>query len=327
MDDKSSESKPDARADKESPEKTFPIEISVDDLSYLLDRLVIIGWVLTTPLWLAGYYSSTLWISYGLALLTLLDVILHFSRFHIYQRSVTWLVFILIALVGYFETRTWSFTFQSNQQVARENETHGWLVPADDPMPAKNPCEHFTGSAVPQDARVPHDALFFHFGPLVYWYEQNEVIQRKILIAIRGNPLLAFSKNGDKLVINGDVLDANGEVVAVIDRDNEFHLVGGKYAYSERPDLSTLRVVGLKKQELLYIRFANANTIVLRGIFPIPDKSKMPEPFSTETFDITVPYPARSVVISDAGVFIGPHVIGANCTHSFPENGILNLGQ
>jgi hypothetical protein len=193
-------------------------------------------------------------------------------------------------------------------------------------MPAKNPCELFTGSAVPQDARVPQDALFIHVGPLVYWYRRDEVIQHKTVIAIRGDPLLAFSKKGDELAISGHVLNANGEVVAVIDRNNEFHLVGGKFAYSERPDLSTLRVVELKKQELLYIRFANANTIILRGIFPIPDKSKMPEPFLNEDFDITIPIPSGIVTISEAEIRAGPHTIEATCTHS-SDVGILNLGE
>jgi acyl CoA:acetate/3-ketoacid CoA transferase len=60
--------------------------------------------------------------------------------------------------------------------------------------------------------------------------------------------------------------------VAHIDH-NEVRLVQGEYAYVVRDesDPSTVKIVGRKGEELLYFRFANPTTVILRGTFPFSD--------------------------------------------------------
>jgi hypothetical protein len=255
MDDKSSESKTDAQAKNEFRQKTFTIDISVDDLSYLLDRLVIIGWVLTTPLWLAGYYGSTLWISYGLALLTLFDVTLHF---HVYKRSVTWMVLILVAWIGYVETRTWGATFQTNQQAAQETETHGWLLPAKDPTPP-NGCSRIL-------TVLPHDELVLLMGGAGVHTARND---KFTVLQVGGCSLLSMQRATEGIAFDADIFNEDGKLVAHIEK-NEFNLSSGKYSYARRPDRSTLIVYDEQGQEALWVRYLNPTTVQIRGVFTCP---------------------------------------------------------
>jgi hypothetical protein len=185
-----------------------------------------------------------------------------------------------------------------------ETESHFWLVPANDPDPSGNPCAGFIGSA------VPRDAIFLHIGPLVYWIAADEIVRSHVLIAIRHVPLLLFNRQGSKVSISGDVLDSAGFLVADIER-NEVHLVQGEYAFPKRPDGSTIEVIGRKREELLYLRFANPTTIRLRGTFPIPNS----------------PAGTPPVVITDSAIENGGIAFGSTCTHSNPKTGTINFGD
>jgi hypothetical protein len=186
-----------------------------------------------------------------------------------------------------------------------ETETHFWLVPAGDPLTSDNPCAEWVSKGA-----VPSDAIFLFVGPIVYWIGHDETVHDRVLISIRTRPLLSFSREGGQISISGDLFDQAGNVVANINH-NEVHLVPGEYAYAERSesDPSTVKIIGRRKEELLYFRFANPTTIRLRGRFPIPN-SPPGTPLAT---------------ITDSEIQMDGLHFGSTCTHSNNETGTFDL--
>jgi hypothetical protein len=229
--------------------------LSVDDASYILDRIVVVGWVLTTPLWLAGYYRSTLWISYGLALLTVFDIVLHFRA---YKSSLVWLVLVLLGWVGFIHTRTWNASFETSQRIAQETETHGWLVPPNETLD-RYPCKGVSGSNALTILLGRHG-----IGASVPITDDRRDI---CVLAIAGCGEVVSMKHGsDGLMFNVTVRNKAGQIVAQV-KDNEFHLVQNEISYAEHSDPSTLTVNDPYGNEVFYAHYLNPQLVELRGIF------------------------------------------------------------
>jgi hypothetical protein len=238
-----------------SPSNRFPIRLSVDDISYLLDRLVIIGWVFTTPLWIAEYYRSAIWIAYVLALLSILDIVLHFKA---YAYSASWLLLFVVACAGYLQTDHWSTVLDQTERTARETETHFWLIPANDSSPP-NGCLA-AGSAVSQISN-----------PLFIFLDDNIVFTAKVhhlgIVRYSDCMLLSATIDPQGLLIDGDIYNSAGNLTVHIDR-NEINLTSGEFAYRKRSeDGSALEVYDEQNRRLLYVRYVNLTTIEVLGEF------------------------------------------------------------
>jgi hypothetical protein len=137
-------------------------------------------------------------------------------------------------------------------------ETHGWLTPGDDPTP-------------PNDCPKPaSDEILFLAGNEGIVVGRDETYKISVVQCGSRGDLLRVNYTPDGLLVDADVFASNGDLVARI-KNNEFHLVTGKYSYSDRPDLHTLVVHDRQGQrDLLSVSYPNPSTIEVRGIFFCP---------------------------------------------------------
>jgi hypothetical protein len=187
-----------------------------------------------------------------------------------------------------------------------ETETHGWLIPANDPNPALGICEG------------PKDALRIFFGSNIYW----TTLQDAIVITLHRHPMLTIHRTKKGLQIDADIFNSSGEGVVHIER-NEFHLIKGEhevsYAESRETDRSTLLVRGPQFQEVLFIHYLNPRALRVRGIFYAPNFSNGIAATETETRWI------------DPNGVTNKSILGHNCLgsiHPLLDNlGLLNFGM
>jgi hypothetical protein len=141
----------------------------------------------------------------------------------------------------------------------QETETHGWLVPANDPMP-KNECSRLSP--------LPAGSLLLAIaGGGAYITTRTT----KFLVIKLGDCRLLWMQRGPQgLLIDADIFNPSGDLIARI-RDNEFQLAFGQYSYVERTDASTLIVYDRGGKELLWLRYSNPNVVQLRGVFSCPN--------------------------------------------------------
>jgi len=283
MDDESPQIATSTQLDQKGPGPSVDKALAADDVSYILDRIVVVGWVLTTPLWLAGYYYSTIWISYGLAFLTIVDVLIHFN---FYRRSVAWLILVIVAWIGFIQTRHWSDYYR---RTAQETGSHGWLVPADDPVSSRNAC-HVAPTA--QETAI----VFGDSVAIAKDWDKRHGKPLAILSLGMCPSLLSLNETPDGLSVDADVFATDGNL-AVRVRQNEFNIVEREISYPQRKDRSTLAVYDVKGNELFWLRYANPNTIDIRGTFTCPSGGQ--------------------VKITDSGTFFGPNTRGmqSTCIH------------
>ncbi len=140
-----------------------------------------------------------------------------------------------------------------------ETETHGWLIPASDSTPP-NPC----GTETPKSGGVVvilgRQAAATVNAPLP--------IDQSVGVLKLGNcQLLSMTRRAEGLTISASVFDPeNGKLIARI-INGEFHLVSNEISYPSRPDPSTLSVNDQYGKEVLYVRYVNANAVLVRGCF------------------------------------------------------------
>jgi hypothetical protein len=135
-----------------------------------------------------------------------------------------------------------------------ETETHGWLIPGHEPTPA-NACDRVQQS-------MPAAALLVLFGGTAFW-SSTDVIR----VVVGDCTIVEIERTSKGILIVSDVFTEDGKLVAHI-KKNEFHLVPGQMSYPERSqDRSTLTVYDIKGHEIFYVRYTNAHTVVVRGVF------------------------------------------------------------
>lgn len=141
-----------------------------------------------------------------------------------------------------------------------ETETHGELLPAQDPNPP-NPC----GEAPPQNA------LILFLGNSVAYATAFPYA----VITLGDEVVLSISKNENGLSITAKIRSADGRIVAGIIK-NEFRINPNNYWYMERPDRHTLIVHDQLGRTVLNIRYLNQSTVKILGIFDYPNTPRAP---------------------------------------------------
>jgi hypothetical protein len=132
-----------------------------------------------------------------------------------------------------------------------ETDTHGWLIPANDPTPP-NAC-----------GTIPSDALVVIAGSNAVWTQRSELIA--FLFGHCGGPHIEWKSNG--LRVTQDVFAENGKLVARIEND-EFHLVSREISYAQRSDdRSELSVFDPEGNQAFHIRFVNPHAVQITGVF------------------------------------------------------------
>ena len=151
-----------------------------------------------------------------------------------------------------------------------ETETHGWLMPADDPS-AETDCPNHPwgfGANVEVANRTLTVALG-HTGAVIPSYGRlydAKLPTKHVIISVGRCDAFAIDRQGSGLLIDADIFDKNGNLTARI-QSNEFHLVPAQYSYMERPDRSTLVVYDKEGAELFWVRFLNPRSVKIRGRF------------------------------------------------------------
>jgi hypothetical protein len=222
-----------------------------ENIEYILDRLFLLLSFVDGVLVVGGLYSAAVWLAVPTILIGIGDVILHFK---FYADLLAWCGFlvcaaILVALCSYFNR-----LIERQHQEAQETETHGWLIPSNDPTPP---------IACIDSLQPPPEALIFLLGGNVIWTLQKNFSP----VRIGDCTTLNVVKSDHGLLVSGDIFAEDGKLVAHV-RNNEFKLASSEVSYTERTDdLSTLIVHDPAGQEVLYVRYMNPQMIDIRGRF------------------------------------------------------------
>jgi hypothetical protein len=130
-----------------------------------------------------------------------------------------------------------------------ETETHGWLLPANDPTPTSY-CGEMGGLTViaGQNAFV------------------STMSGKFVALIVDSCPVLCVDRGESGVQIDADVFDDQGNLSARVE-NNEFHLIPGQVSYQKRPDRSTLIAYDRQGKELLRIRYLNPKVLQIRGVF------------------------------------------------------------
>ena len=79
--------------------------------------------------------------------------------------------------------------------------------------------------------------------------------------------LLSLEWVGGSFLINGKLLGSDRKPIALFQENNIYTYDSEQAGLVERPDPATLRMVDANGDELLYIRYANTRSLILRGKF------------------------------------------------------------
>jgi hypothetical protein len=145
-----------------------------------------------------------------------------------------------------------------------ETEIHGWLQPANEPIPKENACIR---SGDVQAARP--NGLLFSLGRSGMWFPRKSGGKRPLL-TVGACALISAEFEDGAMLFNADIYDLNHELIARIER-NEFHLVPGKLSFQKRPDRSTLQVYDKEGKLLLSVHFGNKDWVQVAGTFTCSD--------------------------------------------------------
>ena len=86
--------------------------------------------------------------------------------------------------------------------------------------------------------------------------------------------LLSITATTNGLLVDADIFSPDGHLAARI-RQNEFYLVSREISYSESRDndRSTLKVYDPEGNRMLYVKYANPNTVIIDGVFYAPGRA------------------------------------------------------
>lgn len=189
-----------------------------------------------------------------------------------------------------------------------ETPDHGWLEAAGKSFPPKSSCS---------DAEtVLPDGMLFSLGKPEMWMAKKTG-GRRPLLTVGACTLMSAEYGDNQLLFNADIYDENHELIARIER-NEFHLVPNKYAYTERPNRSTLSIYDKKGKLLLRVHRPNKDAMQVSGDFICLDGK---EAKTDEDGDLTMTGPKGTItwdhktlclintggfVVTEFGFGIGP---------------------
>ncbi len=157
---------------------------------------------------------------------------------------------VLLMLGGamYWQNLVW-------KQATPEEPTHGFLLPANDPMP-ENPCGQF-----------PASALALYLGNSVAYATSFPYT----VLRVDRHDRFSIDRTTDGVSVSLDVFSDDGKIVAEISK-NEFTINPNNFFKRERPDKHTLIVYDQKKQKVLSIRYLNQSAVKILGIFYYPNR-------------------------------------------------------
>lgn len=118
---------------------------------------------------------------------------------------------------------------------------------------------------------IPKDAMRVYLGGTVVFTHAKE--QR--ILEILGHPLLSVRRSEDGILLDAEVYDSEGKIVATIE-DNAPRPSTESYL-AERPDRHTFTVRDLENREVLRVRYVNETCIVVTGIFRYKGESLIAE--------------------------------------------------
>ena len=133
-----------------------------------------------------------------------------------------------------------------------ETEIHGWLQPANDPMP-----QTMCGA-------VRTDEYILALGSAGYVNKASATLPG---IFVGDCQLVTVTRSQNGISVNATLYTEDGETLAAQIKDNEWSRAPGQTSYSDRPDRSTLAVYDKNGKELLWIKFANLRAVQVRGVF------------------------------------------------------------
>ncbi len=224
----------------------------VENRSYILERLIIVLGALVTAFWLAGIQVVALWFTAATAILVSIDVALRF-QLRTSQLAQVGVAVTFIAVFGLAVHLT--VIIRHNEMRSAETETHGWLVPAHDPMP-DNPCLHSLHNP-------PSNALVIVMGSTAAWTTADDYAA----LVFGHCTSLRLQRSANGLAVSGALFDQDNKLVVII-KKNEFHLVSTEFSYTERSeDLSTLTVHDPTDKVILRVRYTNPNAVEITGDF------------------------------------------------------------
>jgi len=85
-------------------------------------------------------------------------------------------------------------------------------------------------------------------------------------ISIDGQPTVVINRSEKGILLDVDMFNPNGALAVRIEK-NQPTVSATQTFKATRPDASTLKVVGFRGEELLWVRYMNANTVKIRGTF------------------------------------------------------------
>jgi hypothetical protein len=167
-----------------------------------------------------------------------------------------------------------------------ETETHGWLVPANDPTP-ENGCGKI----------VPSDALLVLFGNNGMWSKRTDFVAIRIGTCTE----VKIHKTSKGLAVTTDVFADDSNLLAHIE-NNEFTVVQGEIGYRKSSEnQSVLEVFDRKAKRAFYARYVDPHTLQILGRFFCEDGT-------------------MSVFTDEAGNAIhGPIAEESNCAGEHPQ--------
>jgi hypothetical protein len=134
-----------------------------------------------------------------------------------------------------------------------ETATHGWLYPANDPVPTANCFPNSPGLMFIPERNIS---------------KIDNSARKLIVLQVDTTPLTAVERDGDRLLFDAYIYNKDGVIAAKIDR-GEFRLNPTAIFYGEHADKnrSDLTVYDDHNQQLLHIYYANPSTVFISGVF------------------------------------------------------------
>jgi hypothetical protein len=162
--------------------------------------------------------------------------------------SIAW-----VALSATVAVTAFGLNLYVGPNLPAETETHGWLIPANDPAPPSS-CS---------DTNIAgHDAIIVFLGGSVGSSRARTLVG----LEIGDCNVISMTRHDSFVSVDANIFEPHGTLVARIS-SGEFRLMPYMYSYADRPDRSTIIVYDRRGNELFYIRYLNPQMIKIRGTF------------------------------------------------------------
>jgi hypothetical protein len=142
-----------------------------------------------------------------------------------------------------------------------EPGTHGFLVPANLATP-RTACTPGDSSKGPE---VTGQGWFFVTvagGGVLTVTPTNKLIA----VSVDGRPTVVIERSEKGILLDVDMFNPDGTLAVRIEK-NAWTRSTAQTFKATKPDASTLSVVGIRGEELLWVQYMNANTVKIRGTF------------------------------------------------------------